>query len=129
MITKKQLKSDISKLTKEVEKLTNIVVTDELKKLREIKKLYEKQNELLSKVRFKVKSVKLVDNGENPNVVVIYQLPVINIPLNEEGEPAEKNDFFYSVNALGLVGNDDYEKIRRALRDAKEAINFKTNTK
>ena len=129
MITKKQLKSDISKLTKEVEKLTNIVVTDELKKLREIKKLYEKQNELLSKVRFKVKSVKMVDNGENPNVVVIYQLPVINISLNEEGEPAEKNDFFYSVNALGLVGNDDYEKIRRALRDAKEAINFKTNTK
>ena len=50
MITKKQLKTQIDELTNEIKELSKIVVTDELKNLREIKKLYEEQTNLLSNV-------------------------------------------------------------------------------
>lgn len=124
MITKKQLKRTIDDLSNEVKKLNEIVVTDELKKLREIKRLYEEQTNLLSNVKFRVKSVKL--NEDLRLMTIIYQLPIIQIELDEDGKPINKNPFFYSTNVLELVSNEDFDKIRETLLKAQKiAINNK----
>ena len=127
MTTKKQLKQQIDDLTNEVKKLREIVVTDELKKLREISKLYEEQTNLLSNVKFKIKSIKTIE--ETNTMVVTYQLPVINIPLNENGNPIERHPFFYSVNALGMTSMEDSELIRNALQQARKLANINKNKK
>lgn len=130
MISKKQLQKQVDDLTSEVKELSKIVVTDELKTLREKEKLYEEQTELLSNVKFRVKSAKVVDDGSGaPNVVVIYQLPIITIPLDEKGDPSEKIPFFYSVNALGMVSIEDYQTIEKALIEAKKMANNNINKK
>ena len=72
MITKKQLKTQIDELTNEIKELSKIVVTDELKNLREITKLYEEQTNLLSNVKFRVNSAKVIEEDDgSKNVVVI----------------------------------------------------------
>ena len=130
MISKKQLKKQVDDLTSEVKELSKIVVTDELRTLREKEKLYEEQTKLLSNVKFRVKSAKVVDDGSGaPNVVVIYQLPIITIPLDEKGDPSEKIPFFYSVNALGMVSLEDYKTIEKALIEAKKMANNNINKK
>lgn len=130
MIKKKELLKQIESLSAEVKRLTEIVVTEELKTLREKEKRLEEQTELLESVRFKVKSAKPVDDGNgSAHVVVMYQLPTISIYLNENGEPIERIPFFYSVNALGLVGIEDYQLIEKALMDAKKLIDDNTNKK
>lgn len=130
MITKKKMQKRIDELAAEVKELSKTVVTDELTKLREKEKLYEEQTKLLSNVKFRVKSAKVVDDGSGaPNVVVIYQLPIITIPLDEKGDPSEKIPFFYSVNALGMVSIEDYESIETALIEAKKLVNNNTNKK
>ena len=121
MISKKVLASEIEAIKEDVKSLTDIVVTDELKSLRNDKKRFEEQSELLSHLRFRIKSARYMDGEQGNKIVIIYQLPMITIPLNEKGEPAEKNDFFYAVNALGLVGIEDYQAIQNALEDAKKA--------
>ena len=72
MITKKQLKTQIDELTNEIKELSKIVVTDELKNLREIKKLYEEQTNLLSNVKFRVKSGKIPSVKSKCQNEVIY---------------------------------------------------------
>lgn len=130
MISKKQLQKQVDDLTSEVKELSKIVVTDELRTLREKEKLYEEQTKLLSNVKFRVKSAKVVDDGSGaPNVVVIYQLPIITIPLDEKGDPSEKIPFFYSVNALGMVSIEDYQTIEKALMEAKKMANNNINKK
>lgn len=130
MITKKKMQKRIDELAAEVKELSKTVVTDELTKLREKEKLYEEQTKLLSNVKFRVKSAKVVDDGNGaPNVVVIYQLPIITIPLDEKGDPSEKIPFFYSVNALGMVGIEDYQSIETAFIEAKKLANNNTNKK
>lgn len=126
----KELKAKVEELTKEVERLKNIVITDELKKLQIKEKQLEEQNELLSNVRFRVKSAKLVDDDSGtPKINIIYQLPIISFSIDEEGNPNEKIPFFYSVNALGLIGQEDYEKINNVLLEAKYWANDKKNKK
>lgn len=130
MITKKQLQAQIVELTNEVKKLTEMVVTDEVKRLKEKEKLYEEQTQLLSNVKFRVKSAKVTDSGSGtPSVVVIYQLPMITIELDENGDPIERIPFFYSVNALGMVSIEDYKTIEKALIDAKNMVNNNINKK
>lgn len=121
MISKKQLQKQVTELTNEVKEISKIVVTNELKTLREKEKLYKEQTELLSNVKFRVKNAKIVSSDDGTKkLVVTYQLPVISIPLDESGKPSEKNLFFYSVNALEMVGIEDYETIEKALSEARK---------
>ena len=130
MITKKQLLEEIEQLRAEVKELSKIVVTDELKTLKEKEKRFEEQTKLISNVKFRVKSAKVAEdvNG-SPGIVIIYQLPIISIPLDEKGDPIERNPFFYAVNALGMVSLEDYQAIERALAEAKKSINDNINKK
>ena len=131
MITKKQLLEKYENLEKKFEVLQNVVVTEELKHLRERDKLFKEQTELLKCVRLKVKCTKIIEDSHSgePTVTVTYQLPTVNIPLDENGNVAEKIPFFYAINALGLVDSEDYEKITAALAEAKKSIDYKKNQK
>ncbi len=127
MITKKKMLKQISDLTNEVKELSKTVITDELKQLREKEKLFEEQTQLLSNVKLSVKSAKVIDSDSGLSVVVTYQLPIVKIMLNEKGEPIERIPFFYSVNALEMVGIEDYKKIEDALSEAKKIANNNIN--
>lgn len=126
MITKKDLQNQIEVLTQKVNELTEIVVTDELRFLKEEKKNYDEQTALLSDVKFRVKSVKVAEDGDS--IIVIYQLPVITLKVDEQGNPIEKIPFFYAVNALGLVGVNDYEAIQNAINHVKKLKEIKKTT-
>lgn len=126
MITKKDLQNQIEALTEKVKELTEIVVTDELRFLKEEKKNFDEQTALLSDVKFRVKSVKVTD--EQDSIVITYQLPVVTLKLDEQGNPIEKIPFFYAVNALGLVGISDYETIQNAINHVKKLKEIKKTT-
>lgn len=124
MITKKKLQQQVNELTEKVKDLSNIIVSDELNRLRRKEKEFANQTELLSNVRFKIKNVKIVDNEDGfKNIIITYQLPMITLELDENGKPKEKVPFFYSVNALEMIGLEDYEKIEQALEQAKNNKN------
>ena len=126
MPTKKDLQNQINVLTEKVNELTEIVITDELRFLKEEKKHFDEQTALLSDVKFRVKSVKVME--EDNSIVVVYQLPVITLKLDEQGNPIEKIPFFYAVNALGMVGVNDYEAIQNAINHVKKLKEIKKNT-
>lgn len=128
MITKKKLNEKIESLTKEIEKLNKIVVTNELKKLRIKEQEYKEQTELLSNIKFRIKNIKMSeDDNQQNSLIITYQLPVITIPLDENGKPKEKNLFFYSVNALNLLSIQDFELLSQKLREAEILTKDKTN--
>lgn len=118
MITKKSLKADIDALAEEVRSLSRMVVTDEMKRLRAVEKAYKGQCDLLSQVKLSVKRVAVAED-DGDRLVVIYQPLRVEVPLDENGDPSERNPLFYAINALGLVGMDDYEAINKALKEAK----------
>lgn len=128
MITKKKLNEKIESLTREIEKLNKIVVTNELKKLRIKEQEYKEQTELLSNIKFRIKNIKMSeDDNQQNSLIITYQLPVITIPLDENGKPKEKNLFFYSVNALNLLSIQDFELLSQKLREAENLTKDKTN--
>ena len=118
-ISKKKLIEEITQLKNEVIDLKKAVITEELKKLREEKKQYDQQTELLSHIQLKVKDARIINDIENDAVFVrvVYDLPTIVISLDENGK-AKKNDFFYSVNALELIDLKDLEKLSKLFEKA-----------
>lgn len=123
-ITKKDLKIEIENLKTELSAVKQSVITNELQKLRREKLRLDEQDSLLKDVKFRVKSVKAIDNETGQtSIVITYQLPIITLPLDEKGNPTQKIPFFYAVNALGLIGMEDYEKISRILEQAKNNKN------
>jgi len=131
MLTKKGINKRVDDLNTDVKKLTDLIITDRVKRLEETERLYNEQTALLSNVRLRVKSARIVKGDDGVSrLVVTYQLPVVSVALDESGKPSEKDPMFYSINALGLVGQSDYETISRALGDAeKAAIVDNTNKK
>lgn len=127
-ISKKQLKEDIAHLNEQLEELKKIVITDELKSLRQSKEEYDIQTQLLSNVKFKVKEARIVQNEETDAVAVriIYELPSVTIPLDDTGK-AEKNPMFYSINALEMLDLKDLEKLSNLFEKAKQIILNKKN--
>ena len=131
MLTKKGINKRVDDLNTDVKTLTDLIITDRVKRLEETERLYNEQTALLSNVRLRVKSARIVKGDDGVSrLVVTYQLPVVSVALDESGKPNEKDPMFYSINALGLVGQSDYETISRALGDAeKAAIVDNTNKK
>ena len=114
MRTKKQ----IEELNKKVDNLTKIIETNELNRLRAESAELKEIKALLSNVAFKVKNVQYFK--QDNTVQIRYELPVINLKIDEKGLP-EKNNFFYSVNALNLINIEDMKRIQSIL----DSVNFK----
>ena len=126
-VSKKELQKEIVDLKEQIKQLEKIVINDELKYLREQKKLFDEQTELLKGVQFRVKDVKAIKNEitDETQIRIVYQLPVIILNVDDDGKPS-KNDFFYSVNSLGLISLEDTEKLVKCIDNVK---NEKQKTK
>ena len=114
MRTKKQLEE----LRAQVERLTQIIETQELVRLRRDSEELKELKELLSYVKIKVKNVQYFK--QDNTVQVRYELPFVNLKIDENGLP-EKNNLFFSINALNLINIEDMKSIQKVLSE----VNFK----
>ncbi len=120
MFTKKKeeaLNSEIACLKHELAELKEIVKTQELIKLRAENARLKEIEQLVGKVRFKIKSVAYVE--EENKILVKYEIPNIKVDLDSENNPI-KNDFFYSVNKLQLIPFEDMKKIQVVISEIKD---------
>lgn len=109
MVTKKQI-------LQRLEELTDFVKSKEYEKLKQDSEELKRIRELLSHIHFKVKEVQYYE--ENETVQIRYELPVVNLKIDENGNP-NKNDFFYSTNVLEMISFEDMEKIANYLERVK----------
>lgn len=120
MFTKKQKEkydNKIAELEHELNDLRQIVKTQELIRLRnENAKLKEKE-QLISKIRFRLKDVAYLQ--EERIILVKYDIPFAKVPVNEEGN-VQKNDFFYAINKLQLISLEDMKKISAVIDNIKK---------
>ena len=109
MVTKKQILAQLKELT-------DLIKSDEFNRLKQDSEDLHEIRTLLSNIKFKIKDFNYY---KEDNIVQIrYELPVINLTLDENGEP-NKNDFFYSVNKLELISLEDMQKIIKFLEKCK----------
>ena len=120
-ITKKEKQKytdEIAKLRHEIAELTQIVKTQELIKLRAENARLKEKEQLINKIRFKLKSVAYLDlEGE---ILVKYEIPPVKVPVDGSGNVL-KNDFFYAVNKLQLLSFDDMKKISAVVDNIKKS--------
>ncbi len=107
------------KMEDTIQRLTDIIENREFKKLEDESKELKTIKELLSHVKFKVKNISFFE--ETRNLQIRYELPIINLQIDENGEP-NKDEFFYSVNSLGLISLDDMQKIINELKKVKNNV-------
>ena len=119
MMTKKKeqkLNEEIALLRHQVADLKQIIETQELIKLREENKHLREKEELISKVKFKLRDVTYLQGDEI--ILVKYEVPPIKIPVDDNGN-VTKNDMFYSINKLMLLPLDDMKKISNLIQNVK----------
>ena len=120
MFTKKQKEkydNEIAKLRHEIAELTDIVKTQELIKLRAENARLKEKEELINKVKFKLKDVGYLE--EEGMLLVKYTIPNVKVYINDKGE-LQKNDFFYAVNKLQMLSFDDMKKISEVINNIKK---------
>lgn len=118
-MTKKKeqkLNEEIALLRHQVADLKQIIETQELIKLREENKHLREKEELISKVKFKLRDVTYLQGDEI--ILVKYEVPPIKIPVDDNGN-VTKNDMFYSINKLMLLPLDDMKKISNLIQNVK----------
>ena len=109
MVTKKQILARI-------DELTNLIKSDEFNHLKQESEELKRIKALLPNIKFKVKDINYYK--ENNVVQIRYELPVITLQLNEEGEPS-RDEFFYATNVLEMISLEDMQKIMEYLEKCK----------
>ena len=100
--------NQIAELKHEIKDLTQIIKTQELLKLREENARLKEKEQLISKVRFKLKNIGYLE--EEGVILVKYEIPPVKVYVNEEKE-IQKNELFYAINKLQLLSLDDLKKV------------------
>ena len=110
----------VKRIEADVKHLIDLIEGDEMKKLRKDSEELAKIKNLISHVKFKIKSIQVVENQEtgNPRVIVNYELPQIILDLDENNVP-NKNEFFYSSNMLDMISLEDMQKFQDVLNKIK----------
>ena len=119
-ITKKEKQdyiNQIAALKHEIEDLRQIIKTQELLNLRAEHARLKEKEQLINKIKFKLKSVAYLE--EDGIILVKYEIPPVKVAVNEAGE-VQKNDFFYAVNKLQLLSLDDLRKISAVVDNIKK---------
>lgn len=119
-ITKKEKQdyiNQIAALKHEIEDLRQIIKTQELLNLRAENARLKEKEQLINKIKFKLKSVAYLE--EDGIILVKYEIPPVKVAVNEAGE-VQKNDFFYAVNKLQLLSLDDLKKISAVVDNIKK---------
>ena len=112
-------KKKIEKIEQEIKELKEIFQKNEVETLRKKAQELENIKELLSHVKFRLKDIKLSEEGSYKTVKIFYQLPIIELLIDQNGNP-NKNDFFYSSNSLGLLDLESMKKIQIFLEKLKK---------
>ena len=109
-----------------LQNLVTLLESGEIQRLKKDSEELKKTKELLSHVRFKIKDTRVIENQQtgSVSVVVTYELPRIELTLDENGNP-NKDDFFYSTNMLDMISLEDMGKFQDQLRLAKTRIKIK----
>lgn len=112
-------KKKFEELQNSVKKLTEIIENQEFKDLKRQSLELSELKQLISKIKFKVKSVEIIDdtNSFDKIVKITYQLPIVNLTIDENGV-VNKDEFFYSVNSLNLIDLEDMAKIQENIDKA-----------
>jgi len=108
--------TEIARLKHEIEDLKQIIKTQELIKLREENARLKEKEQLISKIKFRLKDVAFL--AEEGIVLVKYNIPNVKVPVSEDGKVL-KNDFFYAVNKLQLIPFEDMKKISAVIDNIK----------
>lgn len=108
--------TEIARLKHEIEDLKQIIKTQELIKLREENARLKEKEQLISKIKFRLKDVAFL--AEEGIVLVKYNIPNVKVPVSTEGKVL-KNDFFYAVNKLQLIPFEDMKKISAVIDNIK----------
>ena len=113
--TKKTLEI-VNDIKGNVDKLVDLLESNEIKQLKKDSEELTKIKSLLSHVKFKVKNVQVAENQNTgyPSIIVTYELPRVILNLDENGVPS-KDDFFYSTNMLNMISLEDMSKFQEAL--------------
>ncbi len=108
--------TEIARLKHEIEDLKQIIKTQELIKLREENARLKEKEQLISKIKFRLKDVAFL--AEEGIVLVKYNIPNVKVQVSAEGKVL-KNDFFYAVNKLQLIPFEDMKKISAVIDNIK----------
>lgn len=116
----------IDNIEANLSRLTELLESGEIERLKKDSVELKKTKELLSHVRFKIKDTRVIENQQTGrvSVVVTYELPRIELVLDEDGNP-NKDEFFYSTNMLDMISLEDMSKFQDQLRLAKSRIKIK----
>lgn len=109
-------KNEIATLKHEIADLRQTIVTQELIRLRSENLRLKEKEELLNKIKFRLKDVAYVE--EDDAVLVKYSFPSVKVFFNEDGGP-KRNELFYSINKLQLIPFNDMSKIQAVLDEVK----------
>ena len=112
MVTKKQILARL-------DELTELIKSEQFKQLQKDSEELKKLQSLLIPIKFKIKDVNYFEDEENGVVQIRYELPTINLKIDDAGNP-EKNEFFYSVNVLDMVSLEDMQKVQKLLERIKK---------
>ena len=115
--TKEAYDNKIALLTHELEDLRQIVKTQELLRLRAENERLKEKEQLINKIRFKLKTVAYLE--EDQVILVKYEIPNVKVPVDEEGN-VKKNDLFYAINKLQLLSMEDMKKISAVVDNIKK---------
>lgn len=113
IVTKKQL-------LKAIQDLTDFVKGETFTQLKKDSEELHRIQGLLANVKFKIKDISYFK--EDNAVRIVYELPKIVLPLDENGKVAKKDDFFYSSNVLELISLEDMLMIQEFLNNLSNKI-------
>lgn len=116
MVTKKQILAQLKELT-------DLIKSDEFNRLKNDSEELKRIKALLPSIKFKIKDLNYFE--EEKIFQIRYELPVINLQLDENGNP-NKNDFFYSSNVLEMISLEDMKKVQDFLERIKNDIRRKS---
>ena len=103
---------DIKAIKEKVDRLTDRTIAD-AEKYHELKKL-------LNNLSVEVKEIRtFIDEYGKIGVKIVYNMPEISIIFDDNNDII-KNDTFYAINMLGLLSNEDTQKICTVLDRTKQ---------
>lgn len=119
MCFNKRLRKQVEELNRKVEELNNVVISQELERLRYQEKNFKEEQSYLSRIKLNVKKVA---RGEDPNtglemVAITYEIPNLTLVYDENGKLSHTENFeaFKAINMLNLISMDDADKIKKVL--------------
>ena len=120
--SKKKMQNKLDVLQESVDKLSTLIETNELGKLREEKSNFDEAKEKLKVIKSKIslKEIRCFDGEEvgSTNLRIVFNPIAIMLHIDGEGK-ITTSEFLKSANALDLINTEDQVTISRHIQMAK----------